>query len=187
MTHLDGIEVSGMSETDILEAQWIYDVERSDASAVQRAATLAAIMLRRQCTVTDLAKRMGQTQSMCSKYLAIDKASPEIKKLLDEGRLDIERAYILTTSNDPMLVQQAPNLKRDELRQKVRGNGGGPKLSSAPFYMPGFIVKLMGKPFTLSEAAEVLMETARILMKADKQHVTLQSQVKCMRDMNKGK
>ncbi len=165
------------------------DFHRTNLSPVQRAKVLAELQRETKWTVTELAENLHITQSTASKLLAIDKAPPEVKGLLEAGKLCVERAAMLSQVTDPAMIQQAVALDRDQLRQAIKGKGkgtAGPKLSSARFTMVGgYTVSLSGGQMDLESAVQVLTEAVRLLKKAVAQGLDVSTAMRVFRDTAK--
>lgn len=170
LTHLDAIVLDhDPTDLELLEIQYAIDARRSSVPTTQRAATLATMHQLLGCSVTQLAARTGDGQSMTTKLLAVAKATDAIKTLLDEGKIDLEKAYMLSQAPDTTLVEQASTLSREQLRQKIKSNGKpAAKASSIRLTLPpgSYVVTLKGPEFSMDTLLQLLLEASKQLKRA---------------------
>jgi ParB-like chromosome segregation protein Spo0J len=98
----------------------VENLHRGHLSNVERVKTiehLAASGL----GVREISRRTGFNASTISRWLRVN-SRPELKKALEDNRLDIARAVILVDAPAPAvssLIQQAPAISTAELRRKI--------------------------------------------------------------------
>jgi len=168
------------------------DIHRSSLRAMERSDLFARLQKETGKSVTELAELLSVSQSVVSKHLALQRLEPSIKAKLDDGTLDLERAYKISQQPDAarqlQLAAVAGTLSRSELSQRAKNKTAEPEpaLSNIRMAMPGgFQVSVQGREVTFDLAIELLGETVRMLKKGHAQGLSLASQIKVMRDTAK--
>jgi ParB/RepB/Spo0J family partition protein len=179
------------TRTEVLRLQARIDAHRHNFNAVELSDLLTKLQAETRCTVTELSQQIGKSQSFCTKLLALQRSAPELLEQLRTGKLDVERAYLIASSEPDFvkqvaLVKQAATLSREELRQQVkRPDAGQVKVSSARLKMPSIDIDVRGKDLTLSCVVDALSETVRILKKGQSAGWDLSTQCRVLRDQAK--
>jgi hypothetical protein len=131
---------------------------------------------------------MSMKQPLVSKILSFQKLAPEVQEMLHTGKLDMEKAFILSqkdVAEQLELLKQAGTLSRDQLRTRVKSNGHQPKAKRAVFTVAGGSITLQGGEMTLSEAIERLLQVVKELKKGQAQGLDIDTAQRVMRDKAK--
>jgi ParB-like chromosome segregation protein Spo0J len=123
-------------------------------------------------SVNDLSALLNISQPLATKLLRTRTVAPAVRELLDAGKLDIEKAYILSGEPDHAkqveLLKDAGSLTREHLRQKARAAGqpADLKASVARFALPkGITVTVQGPKMNLVGGIDALAQAVRELKK----------------------
>jgi ParB/RepB/Spo0J family partition protein len=148
---------------------------------------LHQIRTERSWSVTELATNVQMKQPVVSKLLGYLRLDPQIQALLHAGKLDTERAFIISQEPDRAkqraMLEDAGKLTRDQLRQRVKAKGAAEaKAQAAKFVMPGVVVGIEANGLTLPMAIEVFLETAKLLKKYLGQRLDIVTVQRVMRD-----
>jgi ParB/RepB/Spo0J family partition protein len=98
----------------------LENLHREQLSNVERVKTIERLAAS-GLGVREISRRTGFNASTISRWLRINRR-PELKKALEDNRLDIARAVILVDAPAPAvssLIQQAPTISAAELRRRV--------------------------------------------------------------------
>ncbi|MGI6252314.1 MAG: ParB/RepB/Spo0J family partition protein [Aminivibrio sp.] len=118
----------------------VENIQRSNLSAVEEAAGLQAIMDRTGMTQTELAEKLGRSQSTVANKLRLLRLEESVQRLIMEGKLGERQARaLLALSPDDQaalaLEASRDNMAAGEVEQRVkdrRGAGSGGKRTSKP-------------------------------------------------------
>jgi ParB/RepB/Spo0J family partition protein len=167
------------------------DAHRASLSPMERSNLLAKIKAEQGWGVTELAQRLSMKQSLVSKLLSYQKLSPEVQELLHAGKLDMEKAFILSQKDageQVQLLDGVATLSREQLRGKGKSNGDQPKMKRAVFALAsGVSVTLQGAEVSLADAIESLTETLKALKKGLSQGLDIGTVQAVLRDRSKVK
>lgn len=118
----------------------VENIQRSNLSAVEEAAGLQAIMDRTGMTQTELAEKLGRSQSTVANKLRLLRLEESVQRLIMEGKLGERQAralLALSPDDQAALALEAArdNMAAGEVEQRVknrRGAGSGGKRTSKP-------------------------------------------------------
>ena len=194
--------IAGLAELDVLVydgrptrrqvllTQAAIDLHQEHLSAMERSRLLTRIRAEENCTLTEVCALLNVSQPTGSKLAKLQQLCPELQAKVDAG-WDVEKAVVVAAEPDPArqleLARRSDGLSRSAVRRQVRAAPQGvaveQKLSVARFALPGgYTVSLTGGAVDLSTAADIMAETLRLLRKGLAQRLTLDSQIKVMRD-----
>ena len=201
LTDLDCIVLDARpAAAERLLIQASIDMHRKDLTALEKSDLLARIRAETGGSVGDLGGRLGISQGMATKLLALQRLAPAVRQAVDARALDTEKAYSISQEPDhgrqAELLRGAAGLSRDQLRLRVRApaaGGGGPEgappakaSSSARFPLPaGWTVGVQGPDVTLANAIEALTEAVKELRKAQAQSLDVVTAQRVLRDRAK--
>jgi ParB/RepB/Spo0J family partition protein len=179
-------------ESALRVLQMSLEAHKIGLSAMERSNFLQRIQQENGWTINDLVERLHITQPQVSKLLGCQRLCPEVQQLLHTGKLDIEKAYVISQETDhgkqQQLAQQATSISREQLRRQVRGISPSPEQTTdaATFAMPGgMCVTVKGEGLALALVIDVLNETVTQLRKGRKQGLDISTQQRVMRDTAK--
>ncbi len=183
------------SATELALLQASLDVHRQSLKAMERSSLLARIRDENGWTVGELAQRLQMNQSAVSKFLSLQKLTPDLQAKVDAGELDLERAYIVSQAPDAAaqreLAAQAGKLSREQLRQRAKSRGTPAievKTSTARFALcPAVTVTVQGPQMSLGDVVEVLTDVLKEIRRGLSQGLTVESQQKVMKDKARAK
>lgn len=118
----------------------VENIQRSNLSAVEEAAGLQAIMDRTGMTQTELAEKLGRSQSTVANKLRLLRLEESVQRLIMEGKLGERQAralLALSPDDQAALALEAArdNMAAGEVEQRVkdrRGAGSGGRKTSKP-------------------------------------------------------
>jgi len=175
--------------TKLLGIQASLDFHHAPLRWGERIDLVARIQDETGCTINDLAALLHISQPFTTKLLRIRRVAPQVREMLDAGKIEFEKAYILSGEPDHAkqleLLKEAYDLTRDQLRQKTRSEGGSVEVRTSVARFPlvsGMQVTVQGKQLTLARVIEALLETLRELKKGQSQHLDVTTLGRVMRD-----
>jgi ParB/RepB/Spo0J family partition protein len=135
----------------------------------ERSCFLFAIKEENGWSVSELAEALDMKQPLVSKLLSHQRLAKPVQELLHAGKLDIEKAFII--SQEPIAERQCEmarlyaHLPRERLRQKLRPNEPQEaKATRAKFWLAGGVsVTVQGRALSLSATIDSLLATVREL------------------------
>lgn len=125
-------------------------------------------------STAELARRAGISPSLATKLVTVADGDPLLLELLDQGKLTLEPAYKLVTS-EPDLVKQREKaqamtgLSRDKAMVVATLNGK-PEIKTTSARVPlhgGYLITVKGPEFTMTTLQELLDEGRKLVRKAD--------------------
>ncbi len=153
--------------------QLSLEVHKVGTSAWERSCQLQQIREETFWSVSELAEQVHLKQSTVSKLLACQRLDTPIRELLHAGKLDLEKAVIVSQepSHDRQreMVKLYAHLPREQFRQKAKPAAPSEQVSvkRARFYLPGGESVIVHAPeLTLADAIACLLETVRQLKRA---------------------
>jgi ParB family transcriptional regulator, chromosome partitioning protein len=181
-----------LTESKLRLLQMSLEAHKVGLSPLERSNFLHRIREENNWSVNELANALSMSQPFVSKLLGCQKLCPFVQQLLHTGKLDIEKAYVISQRLDPdeqiSLAKQAGDLSREQFRRQARGITSSieQKTDNAKFTMPGgMCVTVQGRDVTLTLAIDVLQETITQLRKGRKQGLDITTQQRVMRDTAK--
>jgi ParB/RepB/Spo0J family partition protein len=179
------------TRAEALRLQARLDIHRHNQHPVELSDLLAKLQAETRSTVTELAQQINKSQSFCTKLLVLQRCTPELREQVKAGKLDVERAYLIASSeSDPAkqveLAKQASKLSRDQLRQQLKNPGHSEtKVSSARLILPGVNIDVRGTHLDMTCVIGALSETVRILKKGLASGWDLSTACRVLRDQAK--
>lgn len=125
-------------------------------------------------STAELARRAGISPSLATKLVTVADGDPLLLDLLDQGKLTLEPAYKLVTS-EPDLAKQREKaqamagLSRDRA-MAVASPNGKPDIKTTSARVPlhgGYQITVKGPEFTMMTLQELLDEGRKLVRKAD--------------------
>lgn len=160
------------TEAELLDIQACTALHRQDLNPIDLSDLLCERMRVSKCTISELARIVSKDQSYITKLVKLRDASPEIRGLVRDAKVDTERAYmVVSTASDHKkqneLLKDAQSLSREQLRARLSSpKQNEVKTSSARFAMPGGVtVVVQAKELGLATCIEILLETVKQLKK----------------------
>lgn len=168
------------------------DVHRVSLNLMERSNLLAEIQRESGWGVTEMASQLSMKQSLCTKYLFLQKFTPELQGLVATGAInDLEKACVLNQLPDHAsriaAVKDFGHLSRDEFKAKVKSRGKSTvKAKRAVFMLPGGAsIAFKGEEATLEDVIERLTETLKELRKGLSQSYDITTVQRVFRDKAK--
>lgn len=171
--------------------QMSLEAHKVGLTAMERSNLLRRMQEENGWGVAELTANLHMRQPTVSKLLALQRLDADVQAMVQNGEVDIERAYVVS-QEEPEKQKELlkAGLSREELRQRVRNGGAGggkrseeKRIRTARFAVAkGLTVSVQGEELDLSRAIEVLMEAVRELKKGQSQGLTIESQIRVMRD-----
>lgn len=142
----------------------------------ERSCFIFAIKEQNQWSVTELAAALDMKQPLVTKLLSHQRLAKPLQELLHAGKLDIEKAFII--SQEPIAERQCEmarlyaHLPREQLRQKIRpSEPQEAKATRAKFWIAGGIsVTVQGPGLRLSGTIDSLLTTVRELKRVQRKN-----------------
>jgi ParB/RepB/Spo0J family partition protein len=168
-------------------AQMSIEAHKVGLSLWERSCFLSA--MRKECgwSVSELASRLSMKQPLVTKLLSHQRLAKPLQERLHAGKLDMEKAFIISQESDPErqceIARLYIHLPRGELRQKLK-TSAHPEATSkrATFCLAdGFSVTMRGPDVSLGGAIECLQEALKELKAAQKKNLDINSAQKAMR------
>lgn len=181
------------SQTTLHILQMSLEAHKQGLTLMERSNLLQHIRTENNWQIGELAEKLHMKQPLVSKLLAYQKLDPSVQAMVHSGELDMEKAFIISQEADPArqldLVKAAPQLSRDQLRQKARTDGGTMvKTAHARFPLAnGICVSVQGREVTIAGAIEAMLETVKELKKGQGQGLDISTAQRVMRDKAKTK
>ncbi len=185
------VHPSKPDEVALRMSQLSLEVHKAALSPMERSDLLVKIRDEAKLSVTELAERLQMSPALVSKLVALQKLAAGIKPLLQNGRLDMEKAYLIAGEPDHerqlALIGESGSLSREQLRSKVRRNPvEQPKAKRVAFALPGkCMVTVQGDEMTLDEVIEKLGDVVKELKKGLAQGLDVTTAQAVMRDKAK--
>jgi ParB family transcriptional regulator, chromosome partitioning protein len=171
--------------------QFIIDEHYSKYSTMDRSCLLHTMKIDTGLSVTQLAEQLKMKQPLVSRLLGLQRLCDEAQKLVRDGGIDQEKAFIASEFDDPAkqveLLKQASVLTRDQLRRKAH-NGETVELKAkvAKFPLPsGTLVVVRGREMTLTGAIDALQDVVKELKQSLRSKLDIVTASCVMRDKAK--
>jgi ParB/RepB/Spo0J family partition protein len=153
----------------------------------ERSCFLSSIKEENGWSVSELAEALDMKQPLVSKLLSHQRLAKPLQELLHAGKLDTEKAFII--SQEPIAERQCEmarlyaHLPRERLRQKLRPNEPQEaKATRAKFWLAGGVsVTVQGRALTLSGTIDGLLATVRELKRTQSKNGDIAAAQKAMR------
>jgi ParB family chromosome partitioning protein len=171
--------------------QMSLEVHKVSLSPMERSNLLAKIREKTVLSLSDLGERLQMSQSLVSKLLSLQKLGPDIRAQLHTGKLDVEKAYLISGEPDVQkqvaLLGEVAALSRDQIRARVRKKKAEqPKAKRAVFALPGGLcVTFQGAESTLEDIVERFLDLVKELKRGVSQGLDVKTQQSVMRDKAK--
>jgi ParB family transcriptional regulator, chromosome partitioning protein len=171
--------------------QMSLEVHKVSLSPMERSDLLAKIKAQTGLGVGELAERLQISQPLVTKLISLQRLSAAARAAIEMGRLDIEKAYLLSAEECPIrqadLLREANSLSRDQLRSKLRHkNPDEPRTKRAVFALPGGIsITLQGIELTIGDAIERFGDVIKELRRGMSQSLDIVTVQKVMKDKAK--
>jgi|GEM_PF-2080594 len=193
ITELDAIMLSERpADTALHLLQMSLEVHKVGLSPMERSDFLDRIRKENDWSINELADALSMSQPTVSKLLGCQKVCPLVREMLHTGKLDTEKAYVISQEPDQAkqieLAKQATTLSREQFRRQARGISSSPEptTDAATFPLPGGrSVVVKGEGLALAVVIDVLQETITHLRKGRKQGLDITTQQRVMRDTAK--
>jgi ParB family chromosome partitioning protein len=173
-------------ELAVLQAS--LDIHRASLTPMERSNLLARIREEKKWGVGELATQLSMKQSLVSKLLSYQKLAPELQEMLQAGKLDMEKAFILSSKDaveQLALVASLGSMSRDELRSR-KPRGDQPKASKAVFVLSsGLSITVQGQDVSLDDAISGLSVAVKELKRGLSQGLDITTAQRVMRDKAK--
>jgi ParB family chromosome partitioning protein len=120
------IEQGPQDDTAVICAQVVENVQRCDLLPLEMAEALDRLKSATGWTATEIGRRIGLSNGMVSKYLALNTLPETVKAQLRQGKIALSTAYELAKLADPAkqteLAEAAASgaLKRDDVKAAAR-------------------------------------------------------------------
>ncbi len=194
ITELDAIVLlQRPSQTALHILQMSLEAHKQGLTLMERSNLLQRIRTENNWQISELAEKLHMKQPLVSKLLAYQKLAPSVQAMVHSGELDMEKAFIISQEADPAkqleLVKAAPQLSREQLRQKAKGEDrAAVKSINARFPLAtGLCVTIQGREVTLAGAIEAMTETLKELKKGQGQGLDITTAQRVMRDKAKAR
>lgn len=99
--------VRELSDQSVLAIALIENIQRQDLNAMEESMALNRLIEEFQMTHQEVAKAVGRSRAAVTNILRLLKLSPEVRKLLEEGKLDMGHARALLSLADNQQLQVA--------------------------------------------------------------------------------
>lgn len=143
--------------------QMSLEVHRKGLNDMERSDFLHQIRMERNWNVSELAQNLQMKQPVCSKLLLLQKLHPELKQRVRDGKLDLERGFMLSAVEpDKQLELAGEKLSRVDLRNRVRKSS---TVKTASFALPNAVISIKANDLTMKGTVEVLQAMLRIAKK----------------------
>jgi ParB family chromosome partitioning protein len=165
------------------------DIHRASLNLMERSDLLAKIKSETGWSVGEIVEQLNITQPLVTKLLSCQKVIPDAQRLIRLGKLDIEKAFILSQqepADQLKLLSDVGKLSRDQLRGRTKRNGEQSKAKRAVFMLSsGLSITVQGLDVTLEDAIEGLAEVAKELKRGLSQGLDISTAQRVMRDKAK--
>ena len=179
------------ARAETLQLQARIDAHRKNFNPIELSDLLAKIQVETKCTVNELAKQIGKSQPSIFRLLGLQRLCPSVRKLLEAGQIDQEKAFTISQESDAgkqvELAHEAKSMSREQLRNRLNSpNHNEAKTNSARFPMPGDVtVIVQSRDLSLSCCIDVLIETVKQLKRGQREAHDINTLTRVMRNQLK--
>ncbi len=153
----------------------------------ERSCFISSVKEENKWSVTELAAALDMKQPMVTKLLSHQRLAKPVQELLHAGKLDIEKAFII--SQEPIAERQCEmarlyaHLPRERLRQKFKpAEPQEAKTTRAKFWPAGDVsVTVQGHALSLSVTIDSLLATVRELKRVQSKNGDIADAKKALR------
>jgi len=187
------------SESQALVTRLTIDLHRKDFTPWQKSQTMLSLKrLNPSMTLKEMEETLCVSQSLISRYLAVEKLIPDALAALQQGKMGLRAAYSLSQHSDAatqsylleMVLASCPTEQIEGHSRSAR-NGKKPKenLSRMKFPVPGtnVTVTICGQGLSLQQGVDAVAELLKLMRAAAVKNQSYQTLEKVLCDSAKAR